>query len=142
MLRRGQPKKAPAQVVQWSCCLACSLMLLTLGCMSAHTTRKASSLKSAKNITSSAPELSSRNQSLLALYSAEIEATADKVISESHSSAAQRQALLWKAEAIPVMQSSLLNPDPVAAVLDTWAFIFQMTEYMERPASKQRMGTF
>ena len=38
------------------------------------------------------------------------------------------------------MQTSLLNPDPVAAVLDTWAFIFQMTAFMERPASKQRMG--
>ena len=34
----------------------------------------------------------------------------------------------------------LAEPDPVAAVLDTWAFIFQMTAYMERPASKQRMG--
>ncbi len=38
------------------------------------------------------------------------------------------------------MQTSLLNPDPVAALLDTWAFIFQMTAYMERPAGKQRMG--
>ena len=140
MLRRGQSTKASTRVVQWSCCLACSLILPTSGCMSANTTRKASSLKSAKNVTSSAPELSSRNQSLLALYSAEIETAADRVISESHSSAAQRQALEWKAEAIPVMQTSLLNPDPVAAVLDTWAFIFQMTAYMERPALKQRMG--
>ena len=139
MLRRGQSTKAPTRIVQWSCCLPFSLLLLTLGCMSANT-RKASSLKSAKNITSSAPELSSRNQSLLALYSAEIETAADRVISESHSSAARRQALVWKAEAIPVMQTSLLNPDPVAAVLDTWAFIFQMTAYMELPASKQRMG--
>jgi hypothetical protein len=140
MLRRVQSTKAYTRVVQCSCCLASSLMLLTLGCMSASTTRKASSLKSAKNITSSAPELSSRNRSLLALYSAEIETAADKVISESNSSAAQRQALEWKAEAIPEMQTALLNPDPVAAVLDTWAFIFQMTAYMERPASKQRMG--
>jgi hypothetical protein len=139
MLRRGQSTKTTARVVQWSCCFACSLMLLTLGC-TAHNTRKASSFKSAKNITSSAPELSSRNQSLLALYSAEIETAADTIISESHSPAAQRQALIWKAEAIPVMQTSLLNSDPVAALLDSWAFIFQMTAYMERPASKQRMG--
>jgi len=38
------------------------------------------------------------------------------------------------------MQTSLLNTDPVAAVLDTWAFIFQMTAYMERPALKQKFG--
>jgi hypothetical protein len=47
---------------------------------------------------------------------------------------------VWKAEAIPVMQSSLLNIDPIAATLDTWAFIFQMTAFMQRPALKQTMG--
>ena len=119
---------------------ACGLLLLAQGCMSGNGTRKAASLKSTKNVESSAPELSSRNQSMLALYSAEIEAAADRIISESPSPAAQRQALVWKAEAIPVMQTSLLNTDPVAAVLDTWAFIFQMTAYMERPALKQKLG--
>jgi hypothetical protein len=108
--------------------------------MSGNGTRKTSSLKSAKNVKSSAPELSSRNQSLLALYSAEIEVAADKVISESPSPVAQRRALEWKAEAIPVMQTSLLNTDPVAAVLDTWAFNFQMSAYLERPALKQELG--
>ncbi len=39
-----------------------------------------------------------------------------------------------------MLQSSLLKTDPVAAVLDTWAFIFQMTAYMERPALKQKLG--
>jgi hypothetical protein len=117
-------------------------MLLALGCMSGNGTRKTSSLKSTKNVKSSAPELSSRNQSLLALYSAEIEVAADKVISESPSPVAQRRALVWKAEAIPVMQTSLLNTDPVAAVLDTWAFNFQMNAYLERPALKQELGDF
>jgi hypothetical protein len=108
--------------------------------MSGNGTKKTSSVKSTKNVQSSMPELSSRNQSMLALYSAEIEVAADRIISESPSPAAQRQALVWKAEAIPVMQTSLLNTDPVAAVLDTWAFIFQMTAYMERPALKQKFG--
>jgi hypothetical protein len=99
-------------------------------------------MKSAKNVKSSAAELSSRNQSLLSLYSAEIETTADKIISESPSAAGRRQALVWKAEAIPVLQTSLLNIDPVAAVFDTWVFIFQMTAYVERPAVKQGFGDF
>jgi hypothetical protein len=117
-------------------------MLLSLGCVSGSSTRKTSSIKSAKNVKSSVPELSSRNQSLLALYSAKIEAAADKVISESPSPAVRRQALVWKAEAIPVLQASLLNTDPVAAVLDTWAFIFQMAAYMEQPALKESLGEF
>ena len=81
-----------------------ALMLLVLGCSSGPT-RKTSSVKSAKNVQVSAIELSSRNQSLLALYSAEIEAAADKIIAESRSPEAGRQALVWKAKAIPVMQT-------------------------------------
>ena len=140
MLRQGQHAKTSIRVAQLFSYAACGLALLAQGCMSGNSTRKASSLKSTKNVQSSAPELSSRNQSMLAIYSAEIEVAADRIISESPSPAAQRQALVWKAEAIPVMQTSLLNTDPVAAILDTWAFIFQMTAYMERPALKQKFG--
>jgi len=114
-------------------------MLLLLGCASG-TTRKAASMKAAKNVKSSPAEISSRNQSLLGLYSAEIEAAADKIIFESPSAVARRQALVWKAEAIPVLQRSLLNTDPIAATVDTWAFIFQMKAYMEQPSVKQGFG--
>jgi hypothetical protein len=141
MLRQGQRAKTSIRVFQLFSCAACGLALLAQGCLSGNNTRKASSIKSTKNVVqSTAPELSSRNQSMLALYSAEIEAAADRIISESPSPATRRQALVWKAEAIPVMQTSLLNTDPVAAVLDTWAFIFQMTAYMERPALKQKFA--
>lgn len=125
----------------WFCFLLCGLMLLAAECMYGND-KKTSSYKAAKNVKASAAELSSRNQSLLALYSAEIETAADKIISGSPSPDARRQALVWKAEAIPVMQTSLLNTDPIAAVLDTWAFIFQMTTFMERPELKQTMGDY
>src|SRR6476660_7928827 len=140
MLRQGQHAKKTNRAAQFLGCAACGLAMLIQGCLSENSTRKASSLKSTKNVQSSAPELSSRNKSMLALYSAEVEVAADRIISESPSPAAQRQALVWKTEAIPVLQTTLLNTDPVAAVLDTWAFIFQMTAYMERPAVKQGFG--
>lgn len=38
------------------------------------------------------------------------------------------------------MQTSLLNTDPLAAALDTWAFIFQMQAYMGQPEIKQAWG--
>ena len=47
---------------------------------------------------------------------------------------------MWKAEAIPVLQTSLLNTDPVAATVDTWVFVFQMTAYMQQPAVKEIFG--
>lgn len=141
MLQPNCPIKARLRVSQPLCLLVFCLMLLALGC-SSGTTRKASSVKSAKNVTSSAPELSSRNQSLLALYSAEVEVAADRIISEAPSPVARRRGLVWKAEAIPVLQASLLNTDPVAALLDTWAFIFQMAAFMDQAAAKQDLGEF
>ena len=97
-------------------------------------------MKAARNVEASPTELTSRNQSLLAIYSAEVEAAADKIMRQSPSAAARHQALVWKAEAIPALQLSLLNPDPIGAVLDTWVFIFQMRAYMERPAIKNSFG--
>jgi hypothetical protein len=116
-------------------------LLVLCGCAS-RSTRKTSSIKQAKNVEVSAAEFSSRNQSLLALYSSEIEGAADRIILESPSSVARRQALVWKAEAIPVLQTSLLNTDPVAAVVDSWAFISQMKAYMEQPVVKSQFGVF
>lgn len=116
-----------------------TLLLALAGCQSG-TTSKEASIKSSKNVKSSAAELSSRNQSLLALYSAEIESAADQIMAKSSSPAVRRQALVWKAEAIPVIQTSLLRTDPLAALVDSWAFIAQMKTYMAQPDVKQRWG--
>jgi hypothetical protein len=117
------------------------ITLFLTGCIS-RTTSKTSSINRFKRVEVSAPELGSRNQSLLALYSSEIEGAADKIIRESPSPATRREAVVWKAEAIPVFQTSALKADPVAAVVDTWAFIAQMKAYMERPAMKDRFREF
>src|SRR5689334_21834219 len=128
MLQSHYVEPSHHQTRRYVCFLVCGLTLFASGCGS-RTTRKTSSVNRNKKIQVSAIELTSRNQSLLALYSSEIEGAADKVILESPSPAARRQALVWKSEAIPVLQTSLLNPDPVVAVFDTWAFILQMTAY-------------
>jgi hypothetical protein len=79
---------------------------------------------------------------LLAVYSAEIENAADRIMRESRAPATRRIALEWKAEAIPVIQASLLKTDPIAAVLDTWVFMFQMSSFMERRYVKETLGEF
>lgn len=140
MSRGDHHCKRSKRVNHWFSCLLCGLMLLAPGGIHGDDTQK--TRKYAPNVTSSASELSSRNQSLLALYSAEVETAADKIISGSPSPSARRQALVWKAEAIPVMQATLLNSDPIAAMLDTWVFITQMTAFMERPERKNTMGDF
>jgi len=122
-------------------CGLLGLLIFLCGCAS-QTTRKTASIKSAKHVETSAAELSAKNQSLLGLYSAEIENAADKIILASPSASTRRQALLWKAEAIPVLQRSLLNTDPLAAAIDAWVFIFQMRDYMNQPEVKQGFGEY
>src|SRR6476646_4897254 len=103
-------------------------------------TRKDAAVKSAKNVQSSAAELSARNQSLLGVYSAEIESAADKIMFATPSTAGRRQALAWKAEAIPILQNTMLKTDPVAAMVDTWAFVYQMKNYFQQPALQTQLG--
>lgn len=117
------------------------LAVVMCGCASG-TTSKTALIKSTKSVESSAAELSLRNQSLLSLYSAEIETAADKIILESPSSLTRRQALEWKADAIPAIQASLLRTDPLAAALDAWVFILQMKAYMDQPMMKEAWGSF
>jgi hypothetical protein len=120
-------------------CALLGLAILMCGC-SLGKTRKDASVKAAKNVTSSAAELSARNQSLLGIYSAEIESAADKIMFETPSTEGRRQALAWKAEAIPILQNTMLKTDPVAAMVDTWAFVYQMKNYFQQPALKTQLG--
>ena len=115
------------------------LLAVLCGC-SSGTTKKSALIKSTQSVEASAAELHSHNQSLLGLYSAEIETAADKIILESPSPDTRRQALEWKADGIPVLQTALLNTDPLAAALDAWAFILQMQAYMAQPTTKQIWG--
>lgn len=120
-------------------CVLLGLAILMCGC-SLGKTRKDASVKAAKNVNSSAAELSARNQSLLGMYSAEIESAADKIMFESPTTDGRRQALAWKAEAIPILQNTMLKTDPVAAMVDTWAFVYQMKNYFQQPALKTQLG--
>src|SRR5437870_2025601 len=97
----SQNCRTKVRVYQCLCFLLFVLTLFSYGCASRNT-RKTSSINRSNKIQVSAIELNSRNQSLLALYSSEIEGAADKIILESPSPVARREALVWKAEAIPV----------------------------------------
>ncbi len=120
-------------------CALLGLAILICGC-SFGKTKKDASVKAAKNVTSPANELSARNQSLLGVYSAEIETAADKIMFQTPSTAGRRQALAWKAESIPILQNTMLKTDPVAAMVDTWAFIHQMKNYFQQPALREQLG--
>ena len=65
---------------------------------------------------------------------------ADQIIAGTTNRAIQRQALLWKLEAVPALRQALFRPNPLGAVLDAWVMAFQMDDYFAKGAGKTALG--
>jgi hypothetical protein len=69
-----------------------------------------------------------------------IEDGADDIITQADDPDIQRQALLWKANAIPMVHEALFHSDPLVAIVDTKAFVLQMIQYFESGPGKTAFG--
>lgn len=81
-----------------------------------------------------------RLRSLVDPMCGEIEATADRIIGQSDSSAMRRTALEWKSQAVPAMREALFQPRPVVALFDSWGLSFQMIDYFSSGAGSRSFG--
>jgi len=79
----------------------------------------------------SAEELRIRVRSLVLPFSGIIEEAADEVAGISPDPAYRMAALRIKTNAIPAIHSTLLDPDPLVALMDTWALVAQMRLSLE-----------
>lgn len=69
-----------------------------------------------------------------------IEDGADDIIAGANDPKVRKQALLWKANAIPIVHDTLFHSDPLVAIIDTKAFILQMIQYFESGPGKSAFG--
>jgi hypothetical protein len=76
----------------------------------------------------SAGVLRVRVRALAGPLSGELESVADQVSAMSGSPAVAQAMARFKFEAIPTMQAVLFQPDPVAALIDAWAFLAQLAQ--------------
>ena len=97
-------------------------------------------LKKVEGVDMKTSELRFRVRSLAMPIVSHIEVAADRIIVTSSDSAVRDQALLWKIEAIPIVYRSILQSDPAVALLDTWAFVFQMRNYFENGPGRSALG--
>jgi hypothetical protein len=72
----------------------------------------------------------------------EIEAAADRIITEAADADVRRYALVWKIEAVPALRESLFQPDPVTAIADSWVFFFQMADFFEKGPGREGLGDY
>ncbi len=70
-------------------------------------------------------------------FPAVLEAAADTLAESATTSEQRRRLTEFKANGVPLVQSVLLKQDPVAALLDGWALLYQLRDYLVSGASIQ-----
>ncbi|WP_052519700.1 hypothetical protein [Archangium violaceum] len=59
-----------------------------------------------------------------------LETTADEISARSPSPAVREAMIRFKSNAVTAMQGALLQPDPVAALIDAWALLAQLQQFL------------
>ena len=93
-----------------------------------------------KDINLTLNQIRLRMRALVGPLCGEIEQAADRIAAGTTNRAVQRAALEWKIEAVPAMRGALFQPDPLTALVDSWALCNQMADYFETGAGKTGLG--
>jgi hypothetical protein len=103
--------------------------LLLAGC-STSAPKQTRFMRESTGLTISADELRIKVRALAGRFSGLIVEAADRMMASTDDPEARRIVLHWKVHGIPAMQSALFQSDPLAAVIDAWAFIEQMKIFL------------
>ena len=69
-----------------------------------------------------------------------VEVTADSIILATEDPVVRRNALVWKANAIPALQSTTHHPDPLVSFVDGWTLMVMMQDYFETGRGRDLFG--
>lgn len=138
MIRRSKSNSKAARAMTLMA-LALSPLLFIPGCGRAMR-RSALMEQHSDKIKMGAPELRSRTRALITEASGVIEESADEILSLDPPPPGKREALSWKSDGIALMQEALFRSDPLAGLIDAWAFSVQMGAYFENGPGGAALG--
>ncbi|HXJ79170.1 MAG TPA: hypothetical protein VMS64_10855 [Candidatus Methylomirabilis sp.] len=121
-----KPRLWSAEAITPAVVLLFASLPAAVGCASAPT--QSAAMKGHPGVEAPVSEVRMRVRGLAGRFSGLLEETTDRVIATSSDPALHRAMLLTKTNAIPVLQESLFRPDPLEALLDSWALIAQMQD--------------
>lgn len=75
-------------------------------------------------------------------FSRTITESADHIIQASPSPVIDKEALIWKMNAIPIANNSIFNSDPFLGYVDVAVFTYQMKLYFQQGAGKELFGEY
>ena len=77
-------------------------------------------------------ELRIRVRALAPRFSGQLEYLADSIAAQAGDTPTYAAMLRFKVNALPALQAALFQPDPVAALVDTWALVAQLQDVVAR----------
>jgi hypothetical protein len=92
------------------------------------------------DIAISAEELRILVRDLADAYAGVIEEAADEIIARTDDRDVRRRAYIWKIQAIPVAFQAIFLTDPMVALLDTYAFTYQMRLFFQEGPGRDAFG--
>jgi hypothetical protein len=135
------PMKKPISKLTVAKALAVAVSLLFVSCKSIAPTRgPLHVLHPPSDIDVNTEQARMRVRPLVVPFCSELQAAADQIIAGTANQTIQRNALLWKIEAVPAVRQTLFLPNPFVALGDTWVFLWQMTDYFQNGPGKHALG--
>jgi hypothetical protein len=123
-------------------CRLFALPLLVLMAACASVKPRSALMERVGHSTMSVGELRIRVRDMARRFPVVLEATADEVVKNSDSAETREMMLRFKSNAVPAMQAALLQPDPVAAMIDGWAFLVQLEQVLPKVATPEVRSSF
>jgi hypothetical protein len=100
----------------------------------------ASPFAQAGDVTASSREFRLRLYNFADRFAGVVEIAADEIAVRSDDPRAQRNALLWKMNAIGAMDYAVFQPDPVGSAIDALILCVQMREFFETGPGREVFG--
>ena len=128
---RGRSLRHPAALVA---------ILAVAGCVSTKAPEQTSLMQQVGvDVTSQRARMESH--SLARQFMATVELTADSISRLTDEESVRYNTLVWKANAIPAIQLSMYDPDPLISFVDGWALLVQMRQYLETGGGRDLFGS-
>jgi hypothetical protein len=113
--------------------------VLAVGCR-LNTLPPTSGLAERANLSVVGSELRVRVRALVGPYVAALESSADEAALRCPDPAVRAGALAWKLQAVPLAQDALLQPDPLVALIDGWAYAVQLRDLLAGERGRAALG--
>lgn len=79
-------------------------------------------------------------RSMVGPMSGEIERAADQIAAGTTEPEVRTAAVRWKIDGVHALTTALFEPEPITAVLDSWALVNQMADFFETGPGRAQLG--